>query len=69
MYIQFKCTFGFEDYLGIKNELHWKALSKLRVSAHTLRIERGSYTTTKTPVEDRVCLHCPEKNEDDGHGL
>ena len=53
----------------MKNELHRKALSKLRVSAHSLKIERGRYTTPKTPVEQRVCQHCPDKIEDEFHFL
>ena len=39
--------------------------SKTTKSAHNLRIERGRYTTPKTPVHNRVCQHCPEKVEDE----
>ena len=69
-YIQFKTSFVSEDYLSIKNELHRKAMSKLRISAHTLQIERGRYTTPPTPVEKRTCQHCPENQvEDEYHFL
>ena len=59
-YIEFKSKFIFEDYLSISNEDDRKALTRLRVSAHTLAIERGRYTTPPTPVEARTCSHCPD---------
>ena len=45
-------------------------MSKLRISAHCLAIERGRYTTPPTPVENRTCQHCPENQvEDEYHFL
>ena len=58
-YCLFKERFVPEDYLQIHNEAHRKALTRLRVSAHSLAIEKGRYTTPTTPVEDRICAHCP----------
>jgi hypothetical protein len=57
-YILFKNTFILEDYLAIANEKHRIAMSKLRVSAHTLAIERGRYTRPVTPINERVCKTC-----------
>ncbi len=57
-YILFKNTFILEDYLAIANEKHRIAMSKLRVSADTLAIERGRYTQPITPINERVCKTC-----------
>ena len=59
-YITFKTSFVMEDYLTIKNVAHRKAMTKLRISAHSLAIERGRYTTPSTPIESRICPHCPD---------
>ena len=68
-YKSFKHHFVPEDYLSLKQECHRKALTRFRISAHTLAIERGRYTTPKTPVEQRICKHCPDKVEDEMHFL
>ncbi len=57
-YILFKNTFILEDYLAIAKEKHRIEMSKLRVSAHTLAIERGRYTRPVTPINERVCKTC-----------
>ena len=68
-YTSFKRHFVPEDYLSLKQECHRKALTRFRISAHTLAIERGRYTTPKTPVEQRICRHCPDRVEDEMHFL
>ena len=69
-YIQFKSVFLYEDYLNIKNEKHCKALTHLRISAHTLAIERGRYIRPIIPPEQRLCTYCPnDKIEDEYHFL
>ena len=69
-YVQFKSKFGLEDYLAINNEKHRKAMTRFRISAHTLAIERGRYTTPPTPHTDRICKHCSDnKVEDEFHFL
>ena len=66
-YRQFKEDFGLEKYLNIvKNPLHRAALTKLRISAPTLKIEAGRYIGQK--LEDRKCLYCKDNQiEDECH--
>ena len=48
---------GAEAYLSeVKNTKHRMALTKLRLSGHTLEIERGRYNNTQQ--EDRHCAYC-----------
>jgi hypothetical protein len=69
-YVQFKSNFGLEDYLAINNEKHRKAMTRFRISAHTLAIERGQYTTPPTPHTNRICKPCSDnKVEDEFHFL
>jgi len=68
-YVKFKASFVPEDYLSIKHEKHRKALTKLRISAHSLAIERGRYTRPLTPVENRTCKNCPGDIENEYHFL
>ena len=35
-----------------------KNITKFRLSAHCLKIERGRYTKSKTPRNNRICPHC-----------
>ena len=35
-----------------------KFFSRLRTSAHNLRIETGRHTFPRTPLEARLCRHC-----------
>ena len=57
-YKSIKHNFGFEKYLLIANNKHRSALTKMRISAHNLYIEKGRYTDPITPREDRFCLYC-----------
>ena len=48
---------GREAYLtDITNSNHRRALTKFRLSSHTLEIERGRYN--QTPPEKRFCIYC-----------
>ena len=40
------------------NSFARKSFTRLRISAHNLRIETGRHTYPKTAVEDRLCRHC-----------
>ena len=45
-------------------KLHFKArqqMSKLRLSDHSLEIERGRYYRPSLKPEDRTCMFCPQK--------
>ena len=67
-YIQFKSHFEFEDYLNISNVKHRKAMTKLRISAHRLAIERGRYNNI--PLDKRICTTCQGQIiEDEYHFL
>ena len=46
----FKYQFLCESYINTLNCRERQALSKFRISAHKLEIERGRYTVPKTPV-------------------
>ena len=69
-YSLFKTDIGCEKYLyEVKNVEARQALTKFRLSNHTLNIERGRYTTPKTPKEQRFCNFCPDQVEDELHFL
>ena len=45
-------------------------MTRFRISAHNLAIERGRYTRPKpTPVEKRLCPYCPSAIQDEKHFL
>ena len=58
-YVTFKNKFMYENYLDSLNFNHRRSFTRLRISAHNLPIERGRYTSPKTPEEKRICPHCP----------
>ena len=59
-YNSVKTSFGFEHYLDCKNATNRKSITRFRLSAHDLNIERGRYTKKgKQPsLTDRVCRFC-----------
>ena len=58
-YNLFKKEFKWECYLNwVKNPKYRKALTKFRLSSHTLEIERGRHTNPTTPLEQRQCRIC-----------
>ena len=44
-------------------------ITKWRLSSHNLHVERGRYTSPKTPREERTCKVCPTSVEDEVHVL
>ena len=56
-YTTFKHSFGFERYLKqISDSRYRNAITKLRVSSHSLAIERGRHLGTA--VQERLCNIC-----------
>ena len=69
-YITFKSNFEYECYLDMTNEQQRKSMTRFRISAHRLAIERLRYTVPPTPAENRLCTHCLNKEvEDEYHFL
>lgn len=66
-YAAFKSTFRLENYVVMLNKPLRSVFSKLRISSHTLMIEKGRYFSPKLPVEDRICKYCKVKVEDEYH--
>ncbi len=66
-YKLFKKEFEFEKYLlHIKDWTLRRNLTKLRISAHNLYIEKLRYSYPKIPVKDRLCDTC-KVIEDEQH--
>ena len=67
-YSKFKSEFEMEKYLVVlKNVNERRNLTRLRISAHNLNIEKGRHKRpVKVPKEDRVCDLCSEV-EDEFH--
>ena len=68
-YIRYKHEFSIKPYT---TKLHFKArqqMSKLRLSDHNLEIERGRYHWSSLKPEDRTCMFCPQKIENEFHFL
>ena len=57
-YSKFNTIFKQEEYLNIKDFKMRSILTRFHISAHTLEIETGRYTTPKTPLENRLCKQC-----------
>ena len=68
-YRSFKTFFRKEDYLNTcRNKLHRQYLSRLRISAHNLQIERDRYLNNRIPPELRHCKVCnTHECEDEFH--
>jgi hypothetical protein len=57
-------TAGLKKYLiYVTNSHHRKALTKLRISAHDLAIERGRYKGQN--LEERICSQCSSDEVED----
>ena len=56
-------------------QLHQRAITRFRVSAHNLHVETGRHHRPRpTPVEDRICMYCNDNMnekvvEDECHAL
>jgi hypothetical protein len=58
-YNQIKSEFRTEDYLSLVEESeHRASLTRFRISAHNLYIERGRYETPLVPRDNRWCAFC-----------
>ena len=68
-YRTFKHNLTYEKYLDIVKAQHRKCLTRFRISAHNLAIERGRYQRPPTPINERVCPHCPHHIQDEHHFL
>ena len=66
-YRTFKSKLEREPYLNLPRHLRVQ-LSRLRSSAHSLRVETGRYTLPPTPLEERLCPSC-NVIEDEQHFL
>ena len=63
-YNYFKSDFKFETYLVVKDGRNRHALTKFRLSSHTLGIERGRRTNNE--VNERLCAYC-DRIDDERH--
>ena len=69
-YRTFKITYQQESYLKeVSNIKHRIALTKLRISNHSLEIERGRYSRPYVKPEERICPLCKNESEDEKHFL
>lgn len=68
-FLKIKQNFGYENYLSlVKNFEIRRAICKLRISAHRLKIETGRYTNI--PRNERICNNCSSGCiEDETHFL
>ena len=68
-YCRIKTSFGSEKYLHIINNFTLRrAITKLRISSHRLKIETGRYL--KLEVNKKLCNKCDlNKIEDEIHFL
>ena len=67
-YCQFKKSFNQENYVHILNQVQKSVFCKLRISAHTLMIEKGRYSYPKIPPENRLCTVCDlQETENEFH--
>ena len=65
IYKLFKDNFKFEDYLTMSTANQRRIITKFRISAHKLEIERGRYFNV--PVERRICKICKLDIENEIH--
>ena len=64
---EYKTEYCFESYLKeVSNPAHRRALTKLRISDHSLEFERGRYKQTYVQPKDRHCSNCAVM-EDERH--
>ena len=67
-YSKIKTTFALENYLlSIQNRSFTNSITKLRIGAHCLEIEKGRHKNI--PPEKRMCPICKDSIEDEYHFL
>ena len=70
VYRTFKTKYEYEDYLDeITNIKHRINFTKLRISNHSLEIEKGRHQRPYVKPKDRVCQTCKLETEDEAHFL
>ena len=68
-YKLFKTELIYENYLSQCNLKYRKSLTRFRISAHRLEIEKGRYSRPPVPASQRLCKSCKDKVEDELHFL
>ena len=67
-YRSLKPLISFEQYLRlVKNHKHRIALSRLRLSSHSLQIEKGRHRKPPLPRLERKCPFCTDQVENECH--
>ena len=60
-YLTLNREYTLAEYLSTVKDLKLrKALTRYRISDHSLAIEKGRHRQTPLPREDRLCTHCTE---------
>ncbi len=69
LYKHVKPEFGYEKYLDIvQNKKLRSTFTRLRLSAHNLRIETGRYGRNRIERQERYCVYCDLRDiEDEFH--
>ena len=69
LYINIKPTFGIASYLDkVISSSSRRGLTRLRISAHSLRIESGRYGRDRLERHQRLCQFCDSQEiEDEYH--
>ena len=65
-----KTKFEMEQYLNtVKHQAYRKAITKLRLGTHDLRIQKGKYENNggPIPVEQRICKQCSLNQVENEH--
>ena len=61
----FKVNFIYEEYLdSVPHNLRC-LITRLRISAHSLRIHTGRFGVNRLPRHERLCLHCNLQDVED----
>ena len=70
VYRTFKAKYEYEDYSNeIANIQHITNFTKLRISNHSLEIEKGRHQRPYVKPKDRVYQTCKIETEDEAHLL
>ena len=64
-YKNFKQSFEIEHYLNVLSSKFRIVISRLRLSAHQLRIETGRYARNRTDRALRLCTLCDKSDLDE----
>jgi hypothetical protein len=67
-YCWIKNNHDMETYLTSNiPRVYRNKITAIRIGSHDLEIERGRYTNTSTPPQNRFCKFCPDNIEDECH--